>query len=135
MAASVTRITVISRLAEPRVTLRYLQGKNFTYWILTTSLLNLLTRKLQKHPMFPVAPAKEQYYLQLFRLHCIYTEPTVSSRNLVKIFLVFLNLIFLKNMLINGHCVKSVQIRNFFWSVFSCIRTEYGDLLHKLHSV
>ena len=25
--------------------------------------------------------------------------------------------------------MRSVQIRNFFWSVFSCIRTEYGDLL------
>ena len=24
------------------------------------------------------------------------------------------------------HCVKSVQIRSFFWSVFSCIRIEYG---------
>ena len=24
------------------------------------------------------------------------------------------------------HCVKCVQIRSFFWSVFSCIRTEYG---------
>ena len=23
------------------------------------------------------------------------------------------------------HCVKSVQIRSFFWSVFSCIRTKY----------
>ena len=23
---------------------------------------------------------------------------------------------------------ESVQIRSFFWSVFSCIRTEYGDL-------
>ena len=29
------------------------------------------------------------------------------------------------------HCVKSVQIRSFFWSVFSCIRTEYGHLLRK----
>ena len=28
----------------------------------------------------------------------------------------------------NIHCVKSVQIRSIFWSVFSCIRTEYGDL-------
>ena len=28
-------------------------------------------------------------------------------------------------------CVKSVQIRSFFWSVFSCIWTEYGDLLRK----
>ena len=26
------------------------------------------------------------------------------------------------------HYVKSVQIRSIFWSVFSCIRTEYGDL-------
>ena len=24
------------------------------------------------------------------------------------------------------HCVKSIQIRSFFWSVFSRIRTEYG---------
>ena len=24
------------------------------------------------------------------------------------------------------HCVKSVQIRSYFWSVFSCIRIEYG---------
>ena len=27
------------------------------------------------------------------------------------------------------HCAKSVQIRSFFWSVFSRIWTEYGDLL------
>ena len=27
----------------------------------------------------------------------------------------------------NGHCVKSVQIRSYFWSVFSSVRTEYGD--------
>ena len=26
------------------------------------------------------------------------------------------------------HCVKSVQIRSFFWYVFSRIGTEYGDL-------
>ena len=29
----------------------------------------------------------------------------------------------------SNHCVKSVQIRSFFWSLFSCIRTEYEDLL------
>ena len=28
-------------------------------------------------------------------------------------------------------CVKRVQIRSFFWSVFSCIRTEFGDWLRK----
>ena len=27
------------------------------------------------------------------------------------------------------HCVISVQIRSFFWSVFSRIRTEYGEIL------
>ena len=27
--------------------------------------------------------------------------------------------------------MKSVQIQSFFWSAFSCIRTEYGDLLCK----
>ena len=26
------------------------------------------------------------------------------------------------------HCVKSVQIRSFFWSVFFRIRTEYGEI-------
>ena len=25
------------------------------------------------------------------------------------------------------HWVKNVQIRSYFWSVFSCIRAEYGD--------
>ena len=29
------------------------------------------------------------------------------------------------------HCVKSVQIWSYFWSVFSCIWNEYGGLLHK----
>ena len=29
------------------------------------------------------------------------------------------------------HCVKSVQIRSFLWSVFSRIRSEYGDLRSK----
>ena len=34
------------------------------------------------------------------------------------------------------HCVKRVQIRSFFWSVFSRIWTEYGDLRSKyLYSV
>ena len=32
---------------------------------------------------------------------------------------------------VNFHCVKSVQIQSYFWSVFSSIRTEYGDLLRK----
>ena len=35
------------------------------------------------------------------------------------------------NLYIQSHCVKSVQIHSFFWSVFSCIRTEYGYLRSK----
>ena len=31
--------------------------------------------------------------------------------------------------LIHAHCMKSVQIRSLFWSVFSRIRTEYGEIL------
>ena len=30
-----------------------------------------------------------------------------------------------------SHCVKTVQVRSFFWSVFSHIWTKYGDLLCK----
>ena len=30
-----------------------------------------------------------------------------------------------------SHCVKNSQIRSFFWSLFSCIRTESGDLQSK----
>ena len=29
------------------------------------------------------------------------------------------------------HCLTSVQKRSFFWSVFSCIRTEYGKIVSK----
>ena len=28
-----------------------------------------------------------------------------------------------------NHCVKSLQIRRYFWSVFPCIRTEYGEIV------
>ena len=30
---------------------------------------------------------------------------------------------------LNPFQAKSVQIRSYFWSVFSCIRTEYGEIL------
>ena len=37
---------------------------------------------------------------------------------------------------ITQRCVKIVQIRSYLWSIFSCICTEYGDLLRKyLYSV
>ena len=33
------------------------------------------------------------------------------------------------------HCVKSVQIRSLFWSVFSRIRTDYGEIRISPYSV
>ena len=33
------------------------------------------------------------------------------------------------------HCVKSVRIRSFFWSVFSCIQTEYRKIRTRKNSV
>ena len=30
--------------------------------------------------------------------------------------------------LLHCHCLKSVQIRSFFWSVFSRVRIEYGEI-------
>ena len=38
------------------------------------------------------------------------------------------------------HCVKSVQIRSYFWSIFSCIRPEYRKIrtrnnLHTFYAV
>ena len=38
---------------------------------------------------------------------------------------------FLRSVCVSNQRVKSVQIPSFFWSVFSCIRTEYKDLLCK----
>ena len=41
----------------------------------------------------------------------------------------FLKMLFEYSLIANHqiyHCVKSAQIRSYFWSVFSCIRTEYG---------
>ena len=32
------------------------------------------------------------------------------------------------------HCVKSVQVRRFFWSVFSCIRTRKTPYLDTSHA-
>ena len=35
----------------------------------------------------------------------------------------------------NKHCVKSAQIQSFFWSDFSCIRTEYREIRARKNSV
>ena len=41
----------------------------------------------------------------------------------------------LAGSLLYTHCVKSVQIRSYFWYVFSCIRIEYGKIRTRNNSV
>ena len=45
------------------------------------------------------------------------------------------NLGSLDNAVTYYHCVKSVQIPSFFWSVFPRIRTEYGKIRTRKNSV
>ena len=66
----------------------------------------------------------------------------VHSRNCI-FFLAFpvvisahkLFLSYFSNIAVHYHCVKSVQIRIFFWSVFSRIWTEYGKIRIRKSSV
>ena len=34
-----------------------------------------------------------------------------------------------------GHCVKTVQIRSFLWSIFSCVQSEYRKIWIRKNSV
>ena len=74
-------------------------------------------------------PVAKRNFIQLAK------DVTNITANLVKNIKV--NMFFLLNFLLQlSRCLpwslrESAQIRSFFWSVFSCIRTEYGDLLRK----
>ena len=52
-----------------------------------------------------------------------------AKSSILRCLTAFWILLFLCFMFWFKHCVKSVQMRSYFWSVFSYIRTEYGDLL------
>ena len=74
---------------------------------------------------------------------------TTTCKNLIPSFQTETNLIWVAKQLhevyFNGshvrrsqntdYCVKSIQIRRFFWSVFSRIRTEYGKIRTRKNSV
>ena len=60
-----------------------------------------------------------QCFIQSSRFHTSTTNTRPSGDNCLRL-----------------HCVKNIQIRKYFGSVFSCIWTEYGDLLcESLYSV
>ena len=63
-----------------------------------------------------------------FFTQCIHYSSSTYLINM-SIFLLWFCLTFLFCCYL--HCVKSVQIQSYFWSVFSCIRTKYGELLRK----
>ena len=63
--------------------------------------------------------------------HYIWTIILFSWKLLKKVLLIYLSCIMFRVVLEFTHCVKSIQIRSFFSSFFSCIRTECGDFLRK----
>ena len=80
-----------------------------------------------------------QFYLSLHlrnipKLYYFFNAISISWNKYQHLSLVII--IFLQPILMHQHCVKIIQIRSFFWFAFSCVRTEYGDLLCKsLYSV
>ena len=70
---------------------------------------------------------KEMYLLDT--IHEVKTE-RVPKRGQEDLFGSKLSLANDYNKYMGSHCVKSVQIRCFFCSVFSLIRAEYGEILY-----
>ena len=67
-------------------------------------------------------------------MHCLYGHPPfVGWWDLH--FLLTVNLYIFIHWDYDSHCVKSVQIRSFFWSVFSCIRIEHRKVRTRKNSV
>ena len=59
--------------------------------------------------------------------HVLYQSKLLTASIKVPIFIEFIifhSCVTIRNM----HCVKSVQIQSYFWSAFSRIRTEYGEI-------
>ena len=72
------------------------------------------------------------YFLKL-TLESTSTKPPSRIKSPLNIF--HLSNIFLCMIFGALHCVKSVQIQSFFWSVFSCIWTEYRKIRIRKNSV
>ena len=66
--------------------------------------------------------SKKNIFSVIFTLEVIF--PAIQEVSNCKISTAFYGLL---------HCVKNVQIHNFFWSIFSSIPTEFRDLQRNLH--
>ena len=76
---------------------------------------------------------KKRIVFNVLHFGFIYTS---EWRVKVKLFLTFKeNQSHTRECRVHTHCVKNVQIRNFFWSVFSRIQSEYGKIRTRKNSV
>ena len=75
-------------------------------------ILKLVTMLLYTYIMMQVDPSQCQWFFNYMLLLCWWWY------NLSRYFII------LKIAFINNHCVKSVQIQSFFWTVFSRIQYE-----------
>ena len=66
-----------------------------------------------------------------------YAEPSLWTKSLRTLLNGWMKLSTVLSTILrcHKHCVKIVQIRNTFWSVFSCIRTEYWKIRTRKYSV
>ena len=93
----------------------------YSFWIVSWNRTFLVVRlwvvSLQIHDF----NTREKFTLASFRTHlgiCFYISTCVSF-----------------SLLVNQHCVKSVQSRSIFWSLFSCIQSEYRKIRIRKNSV
>ena len=94
--------------------LKYFQASNFKYLKKIVSFWILVPKKL-KVPEKNHAQAKlSRRYWKIFRLINLF-DMSICCINIPP------------ENIKNCHCVKTFQIRSHFWSVFSRIRTEYGE--------
>ena len=73
------------------------------------------------------------YIFYGFTLHALASRAYCTEFRISSIFLKKLPQI--DNCINVNHCVKSVQIRSYFWSLFSCIRTECRKIRTRNNSV
>ena len=73
------------------------------------------------------------YIFYGFTLHALASRAYCTEFRISSIFLKKLPQI--DNCINVNHCVKSLQIRSYFWSLFSCIRTECRKIRTRNNSV
>ena len=91
---------------------------------LTWCAIRYFTHFTQVVLFIPLKTSEYQRFSDVFR---VYRRWPVGWYGLI----FFLKIRIYSALHIPIHCVKSVQTRSFFWSVFSRIRTEYRDLRSK----